>query len=295
MCGKAEETLSPKPEIRKSVYRIWLSGVKMRVDERVGAWTTRRGRMFPEHTSVRCRGCYSDDTILQQSDEMAPPGSRGPKAATITDIKLVPPKLPLLPNPLILGLAPVPWIQTERVKLDAYIGLRNKQDVRITEMEVQGQTRIDIEYQRVVGNVTSEVRIVVAPEQGDSIVSLTEQTVLGGRKLEFSLHCENELHRETGIWFPSKVAFERHDGDEKAAGRDTCEIEVVSLNARIDDRVFSLEGIETLKQGTLIHRVGEQPDPNFNDGKARWDGKRLDSEGGKSGDIHDCAAGMPRR
>lgn len=265
--------------LRRSRQHVWFDLPRVRVDEEVEAAENGDGKVSAK-TTVQCLGCYSDNTILDYSEQSDDPGTRH---AFLTDLQHrkrqpdgsvgPPPRQP--PNPWLIGFAPVGYRDTTaEIPLDAFIGRAGRSSASIASADVDGRRCWRITYDRKVGNREAHVSIDIAPDEGWSVARLSETTDLHGARDVRVVECLNGEVAGGSVWFPTKMTFERRL-DDTVVLRETAEIQVVAINNESVREAFALSRIPAFREGTPVTRQPWHGDPAFPRLTAVWNGSKL--------------------
>ncbi|MDR1480883.1 MAG: hypothetical protein LBJ00_18315 [Planctomycetaceae bacterium] len=79
-------------------------------------------------------------------------------------------------------------------------------------------------------------------------------------------------YKNTGIWFPISMNYERGDGNGEIHNSEKYAITVHSLNESLDPKIFGLAGMD-VPVGTYVMLVPDSGDDNY-----YWDGKKVAGE-----------------
>jgi hypothetical protein len=137
----------------------------------------------------------------------------------------------------------------------------------------------------------------IADSKGYSVLRMESKSYDGTfdeSRINYAPNCEHEyvksaygyLHnitavevaeyKNSGLWFPVSMNFERRDAHGKLHCSEQYTITVHSLNESLDPKFFELAGMN-IPAGTDIMKLPESSDDNF-----YWDGKKIVSEFGKT-------------
>lgn len=244
---------------------VWFDGDRLREDR----------RHDDGHRAVSCFGCLPDRMHVYYDNERLP---RGTMALVVTDYSETQPVLHGVVDPRWIGLHPT------ELKVNVHFPPEMVRETFWREVP-PGNARItqdrigDIDCWRAewhcVNNVDIKMTAWIASASAQ-ILRFKEDYEQWGQKWSFSL--EEEIGTVRGgdgkdYHVPVRLDFKRYI-DSQLHDSEIAEIQYVSLNEPLDERIFSLEGIDFINPGTPVVWASERNRPG-EEGELVWDGERI--------------------
>ena len=170
----------------------------------------------------------------------------------------------VLIDPRFLGMFTSNALNLSNQSLESIVGRTDRVKSTTSVCERYGETCEMVEYMREDGR---NVRLWISPSKGYSVVAIeTSGGTEDDRKYVLRVESSVELDTRSGVWFPVEVQTEEVVNGATVESSVTS-VRVKTLNANLDETVFSLAGLG-LPKGQIVSRFGAG-------GLEQWDGESL--------------------
>ena len=158
----------------------------------------------------------------------------------------------VLIDPRFLGMCTSNALNLSNQSLESIVGRTDRVKSSVSVCERHGETCEMVEYVREDGR---NVRLWISPSKGYSVVAIeTSGGTEDDRKYVLRVESSVELNTRSGVWFPVKVQTEEVV-DGATVESSVTSVRVKTLNANLDETVFSLAGLG-LPKGQIVSRFG---------------------------------------
>lgn len=187
-----------------------------------------------------CRNCFADGYAIHFVDQGNPVATGFKPLASL-------PRLPVkveIPDVRLCGMLPDPFGSSpENAPIDSFVGRRDRTNLRAVRDTIDGQECLRISYQYGKG---FQVAFWISESQGFSVVRLD----WSGPEYKVEMLSTPARTEPAGVWFPKRIVW-TNTGGGAVVERDTCTIDVKSINAPIDPSRFEV-GALNLPAGSSI-------------------------------------------
>jgi hypothetical protein len=256
------------PTHRRSHGELWFDGAKTRMDVYYPYEGDTRiyGGLSPHpgETHYRETKCVTDEECIKYTSARVASGQyiavllreRGHEESM---------KIVMVTDPRLIGTVASAFLDLAVYTFGLGHAEAGWKPGAVTPVEYRGIDCWEAEFSHPSG---SDVRKILDPTKGFSVVY--DEASFGSEE-NFTLdtlECSLSQHQPSGIWFPSKCVYERTTGG-KQISYEELEIEVVSMNEPLSDKIFQLAGMD-IPPGRDINRG--PPDPR---GSVYWNGEQI--------------------
>lgn len=206
------------------------------------------GFQYPDRV-ITCQNCEREGYFV--SYNQMPPQKKGVSALTLLPLARMPQdRREMFGDPRSLGLIPSLTEVLYSETIEDYFAVPAKKRDQIV---LRKDTRDGVDYQMLSYRVLpSEVRVDnwIIPAKGYSVARIVMRGSNHGKPWEVTLESVPRQVERSEYWFPSKITYVYME-EGKLFNKELVEVTKVSLNEPIDDKYFTLAGMD-IAEGTPI-------------------------------------------
>jgi prepilin-type N-terminal cleavage/methylation domain-containing protein/prepilin-type processing-associated H-X9-DG protein len=203
------------------------------------------------------RNCGADGYLFLFIEQDNAPRAAG----SFRRIATAGPDADVIDDPRLIGLVPAPVGVSRGLPLDRFVGREDRPGLAGEKELLAGVDCVRVSYN---DPDSGKVTYWIAPALGPSVVRIE----LKGEFISRRVSTTNKRHEPSGLWFPVSYEVLEFAPDGKLTERITSPVRVISINAPIDPKRFTVAGIG-LPADTVVLGVPPQEETMF------WNGSQL--------------------